>query len=65
MQVSEIRRYLQNQMKMTIVDIKDPDAIIEGGDVLFTGKYLIFNTRCYLIPLYTYLQLCSLLSAIM
>ena len=37
-EVSEIRRYLQNQMKMTIVDIKDPDAIIEGGDVLFTGK---------------------------
>jgi hypothetical protein len=52
MQVSEIRRYLQNQMKMTTVDIKDPDAIIEGGDVLFTGKYLILNTRCYLIPLY-------------
>ena len=44
MQVSEIRRYLQNQMKMTIVDIKDPDAIVEGGDVLFTGKYLIFDT---------------------
>ena len=47
MEVSEIRRYLQNQMKMTIVDIKDADAIVEGGDVLFTGKYLIFNTKLF------------------
>ncbi|CAC5382118.1 DDAH [Mytilus coruscus] len=37
-EVSEIRRYLQSQMKMTIVEIRDPDAIVEGGDVLFTGK---------------------------
>lgn len=37
LQVSEIRRYLQSQMKMTIVEIRDPDAIVEGGDVLFTG----------------------------
>jgi hypothetical protein len=28
-----------NPVKMTIVEIKDPEAIVEGGDVLFTGKY--------------------------
>jgi hypothetical protein len=27
------------RQRMTIVEIKDPEAIVEGGDVLFTGKY--------------------------
>lgn len=35
-QVAEIRKVLKD-LKFRIVEIVDPDAIVEGGDVLFTG----------------------------
>ena len=37
-QVAEIRKVLKD-LKFRIVEIVDPDAIVEGGDVLFTGLY--------------------------
>lgn len=36
-EVAEIRKVLKD-LKFRIVEIVDPDAIVEGGDVLFTGK---------------------------
>ncbi|KAK3087896.1 hypothetical protein FSP39_012247 [Pinctada imbricata] len=36
-EVGEIRKILR-ELKFKIMEILDPDAIIEGGDVLFTGK---------------------------
>lgn len=44
MQVAEIRKVLKD-LKFRIVEIVDPDAIVEGGDVLFTGLsyYLHWN----------------------
>lgn len=39
-QVAEIRKVLKD-LKFRIVEIVDPDAIVEGGDVLFTGLYEI------------------------
>ena len=37
LQVGEIRKVLRD-LKFKILEILDPDAIIEGGDVLFTGE---------------------------
>ncbi|KAL3872142.1 hypothetical protein ACJMK2_040093 [Sinanodonta woodiana] len=37
-ETAEIRRVLKNDLKLRVMDIEDPGATLDGGDVLFTGK---------------------------
>lgn len=37
-ETKEIRRVLKNDLKLRIAEITNPDALLDGGDVLFTGK---------------------------
>jgi len=37
-QVENIRAILKKELDLAIVEIADPNAKLEGGDVLFTGK---------------------------
>lgn len=37
-QVENIRAILKKELDLALVDIADPKAKLEGGDVLFTGK---------------------------
>lgn len=37
-ETKEIRRVLKNDLRLRIAEITNPDAILDGGDVLFTGK---------------------------
>ena len=36
-QVAEIRTVLKQEMKLKVLEIEDPGAIVNGGDVFFTG----------------------------
>lgn len=40
-ETKEIRRVLKNDMKLRIAEITNPDALLDGGDVLFTGKEIL------------------------
>ncbi|XP_013080460.2 N(G),N(G)-dimethylarginine dimethylaminohydrolase 1-like isoform X1 [Biomphalaria glabrata] len=37
-EVGEIRKVLKGDLKMNVVEIQNPKATLDGGDVLFTGK---------------------------
>uniref|UniRef100_A0A0B7B0A6 Uncharacterized protein n=1 Tax=Arion vulgaris TaxID=1028688 RepID=A0A0B7B0A6_9EUPU len=37
-EVGEIRKVLMSDLHMSVVEIKNPKATLDGGDVLFTGK---------------------------
>lgn len=37
-QVENIRAILKKELDVALVEIADPEAKLEGGDVLFTGK---------------------------
>jgi dimethylargininase len=38
LQVENIRAILKKELDLCLMDIADPKAKLEGGDVLFTGK---------------------------
>lgn len=39
-QIDTIRVVLKKELDLPIVEISDPNAKLEGGDVLFTGTYI-------------------------
>lgn len=38
LQVENVRAILRKELDLAITEIADPNAKLEGGDVLFTGK---------------------------
>ena len=38
-QVGEIRKVLKGDLRMNVVEIQNAKATLDGGDVLFTGKF--------------------------
>ncbi|XP_052826941.1 N(G),N(G)-dimethylarginine dimethylaminohydrolase 1 [Octopus bimaculoides] len=43
-EVGVIRKYLEKEIHLKVHDLMDPNALLDGGDVLFTGMYLLFLT---------------------
>ncbi|GAB1599159.1 N(G),N(G)-dimethylarginine dimethylaminohydrolase 1-like [Argonauta hians] len=37
-EVGIVRKYLEREINLRVQDLKDPSALLDGGDVLFTGK---------------------------
>ena len=50
-QVNPIREILKMRFNMTIKEVEDPGATIDGGDVLFTGKFFSLR-KCENLILY-------------
>ena len=38
LQALYIRSILKNELRLSVIEIDDSDAILEGGNVLFTGQ---------------------------
>lgn len=38
-----MRAVLKKDLDLPLAEIADPNARLDGGDVLFTGKYLLFD----------------------
>ena len=37
---------MKNDLKLRIAEITNPDALLDGGDVLFTGRIRKFELQC-------------------
>lgn len=36
-----VRSIIQKELELPIIDIANPEALVDGGDILFTGTCLI------------------------
>jgi hypothetical protein len=56
MQVESVRAVLKKDLGLPLAEIADQNAKLDGGDVLFTGNYMIFtnhleqNPKLFSIP---------------
>ena len=47
-----MKSILQKEISLPIVELSDPNATIDGGDVLFTGKFIqssSHETECVIV----------------